>query len=870
MRRFAFTLLAGLCLQLCAAPVDAADEVTVANERLSVTLSTKANGAMVSLRDAVSGKELLAKQAQPQLFQLELSASNDPTGKRVTVSSRDAKKVVLRRVFTGTRTTGRAEFSEFPGQVSRVVCTVTTTTGDPMLRWRIEASLPEGVVLERVRFPTVVLQTPPAAQATDAVVLGATKGGVYRKPSAAKPHWTIVGAQPGSLTAQFGCYYDNAGGFMTAALDNRGYPKTIMATRTSEGLSLTWLPSCYSRGSYALDYDIVQTTFRSADPQTPTDWRDAADIYKQWAVQQPWCARTFAAREDVPDWLKAGPAMVRFSRDWLAQPAMIEKWLKTYWRGNFPTNTPLIIAYWGWEKVHTWVTPDYFPVFPSDEKFQELARLGRSLGGHTFVWPSGYHYTVTFKKQPDGTFAWDDRSRFDTTARTHAVCGRDGKVGISGRFWLYGGECATMCPGDPWTIDWFNDISTKLVQRGADMIQVDQVVGGRFPPCYSTSHGHAPGPGLWQTEVFRKQMDTLLQACRKIDPNAVICYEEPNELFIQQAAVQDYRDWEVLRNDLGGEVASVFNYLYHEYLPTFQSNPIPGNRLQAAHCLVDGQIPHFIPSKSIGPGPLLEEGDFETWTNTLPAGWDKVNGYRNKAYDGLAAQEEKQPHGGRSCLRLTNEKNGQIVQVSQNVRVGGGFQVGRTYRLGVWMRSSGLKKRNAILLGAFTDQMQSTGSWQIPMPETDVKWVHGKATFTLPEGTQLLRIMLHVNDPGTVWIDDMTLEELRPDGSAVAVQRPDKPVDHDLMRQWVELFHGEGRPYLLLGKMLRPPKLETQSFEFQKRRFAAILHNAFEAPDGSKAVILVNVTETPQTGKLTWGGQTKPITLQPWEVRLVR
>ncbi len=180
-----------------------------------------------------------------------------------------------------------------------------------------------------------------------------------------------------------------------------------------------------------------------------------------------------------------------------------------------------------------------------------------------------------------------------------------------------------------------------------------------------------------------------------------------------------------------------------------------------------------------------------------------------------------------------------------------------------------ISRTNAIGSAVY-DQMKSTGSWHIPMPKSEDQWTRSEVTFTLPEGTQMLRIMLHMNGPGTVWVDDMALEEVRSDGSTAIVQRPDKPVDHDLMRQWVELFHGEGRPYLLLGKMLHPPKLETSSFEFQKRRFAAILHNAFEASDGSQAVILVNVTETPQTGKLTWAGQVKSITLQPWEVRLIR
>ncbi|MEN6496212.1 MAG: DUF6259 domain-containing protein [Thermoguttaceae bacterium] len=869
MKNVVLSLLVGLCLHLAAVTTHAAEQVTVANERLSVTLASEAHGAALVLRDLATGRDLLAKQSAPQLFQLEFSSTAEANPKRIYVSSRDAKKVVLRRIFDGKRTTGRAEFSNFGGQEGRVVCTVTATPGDPMLRWRIEASFPEGFVLENVRFPILTLRAPLAAEHADALVLGATKGGVHHQPSAWKPGRATSAAQPGSLAAQFACYYDAAGGLFTAAFDSRGYRKSVIASRTAEGLSIAWLHPCFVKTSFALDFDVVQTTFRSEEPATATDWRHAADLYKQWAVGQPWCARTFAARDDLPAWLKAGPAMVRFHREALAEPKTIEAWLKTYWQGNVPAKPPLIIAYWGWEKVATWITPDYFPFFPSDETFLELARLGRSIGGHTFLWPSGYHYTVTFKKQPDGTFAWDDRARFDAEARAHAICARDGKVTISPRFWLQGGECATLCPGDPWTIDWFNKIAVGLVQRGADMVQVDQVVGGNFPPCYSKAHGHEPGPGLWTTEVFHKQLETMLAACRKVNPEAVVCFEEPNEQFIQHAAIQDYRDWEVLKRD-GVEPASVFNYIYHEYLPTFQSNPQPGNRLQSAYCLVNGQIPHFVPARDVGPGPLLVGGDFETWRTDASTGWDKVDGYQGRAYAGKSAHDQDQRHGGRASLRLTNDKEGEIVQVSQNVRVGGNFQIGKTYRVSVWMKSSGLKQRNAIGLGAFTDLMKSTGSWHIAMPAKAGDWVRGEATFTLPANTQFLRIMLHMNGPGTVWFDDMTLEEVRSDGSAVVVQRPDKPTDHELMRQWVELFHGEGRPYLLLGKMLHPPKLETATFEYQKRRFPAILHNAFEAADGSQAVVLVNATDQPQTGKLTWRGQVQPLSLQAWEVRLVR
>jgi hypothetical protein len=89
------------------------------------------------------------------------------------------------------------------------------------------------------------------------------------------------------------------------------------------------------------------------------------------------------------------------------------------------------------------------------------------------------------------------------------------------------------------------------------------------------------------------------------------------------------------------------------------------------------------------------------------------------------------------------------------------------------------------------------------------------------------------------------------------------------MRRWVELYHGPGRKYLALGKMLHPGLLETATIDVHGRRLPAIFHNAFAAADGSQAVILVNATDAPQPGRLRWKEKTESISLKPWEARLL-
>jgi hypothetical protein len=845
--------------------------LVIRDHQVALALSKAENYAVVSLTDVATGRELAANAREPRLFQLVFSTKGDISDKRLYVSNREAESVVCQVESEGKTSAARLHFDNLAGRGIQVACTASVTAADPLVRWRLAASYPDDLMLEAVQFPIVVLRTPLGGGTGDAVVLGLTKGGVYHRPAEWKVGTSVDGRQPGSLAAQFACYYDEDVGFFTACEDSVGYPKTCHARRTEDGLSIVWEQHCFAERTFSLDYDVVLTTFRGADPSLPTDWRDAADIYKRWAVEQPWCARTYLRRPDIPDWLKSGPAMVRFTRSWLADTKLIENWLNLYWRRFFQEGLPLIVAYWGWEKVSSWVTPDYFPVYPSDEEFRRLTAATAKLSCHTFPWPSGYHYTLTYGQREDGTFEWDDRERFERVFAPHAVHRRDGSVWREKRSWLRGGETSAMCPGDPWTIDWFNEIAVELCKRGADMIQVDQVVGGAFPWCYSDAHGHPPGPGPWMTHVFRRQLETALQACRRIQPQAVLCFEEPNELFIQQVAIQDYRDIETLWRDYPPSTpASVFNYLYHEYLPTFQSNPRQHDKFIHAYCLVNGQIPHLIPSEVIGPGPLLVNGGFETWAGNVPSGWEKVSGWQGKEYTGRCTQDTTEWHSGASSLHLENSEAGQVVQVSQNVWVGKPFKIGGTYRLSAWMKTRSLAQPNAILLATLTQALKSTGGWRINMPDRSSDWTRGEVTFTVPEGSDFLRIMIHLQGQGEVWVDDLTLEEMRSDGTFRVLMRPETPPDHDLMSQWVKLFYGEGRPYLLHGRMLHPPKLETGMTQYAGRELPAVLHNAYRAPDGSEAVIVVNATGEQQKAELSWKGKMTTLLLAAWEVRLLR
>ena len=865
---FGFRMISVLWLACCGVTLAETAPLELRNDKIAVRLGQEERGGIISLKTG-GGIELVAIQKAPRLFALTFSQKAEIPGEKVMLSNGDA---TVFNAAVQDEAGGRCAtltYEGFSKGVARVVCTARVKPDDPQVHWGITVQMQEGWVLETVQYPFVTLSAPLGASVDDdAAVVGSAKGGVIRKPGSMKPGSSVSISQPGNMAAQFGCYYDNAAGFYTAAEDGKGYPKDLILTRAKAGVEFSWYRPCFATGTVTQEYDVVMSTFCGKEGE-PADWRDAADIYKTWALTQPWCATPFAQRSDLPAWLKDGPAMVRFGRDWLADPARIERWLTEYWKKQFP-EMPLITAYWGWEKIAGWVTPDYFPLFPSDEQFTRLVANTRKLGCHAFPWPSGYHWTLTYNKRPDGSFEWDDRKRFDEVARPHAVHNRDGNLFLRVPSWLNGGNTACMCGGDPWTIRWWNeDICVPLAKRGCEMIQVDQVVGGNWPACYAPSHPHPTGRGQWMTEAFAGQLRTMLTTMRTVEPDAVVCFEEPNEWFNHLVGLQDYRDCESPH-----EWASVFNYLYHEYLPPFQSNPRGNDRVMNAHCLADGQMPHLVPTGRDLTDDVLANGGFEAraaGANAL-AGWDHLRGYQGKAWTGLAFSDTDQKHGSASSLRLENTNRSDIVQVSQNVMVSdAGFAAGGKYRLSAWLKTDHMAQANGVNFGLFAPGVKSLGQGgSLKFPEAGAGWTRVSADFTVPAGAEMMRIMIHVNGEATAWVDDVTLEEVLPDGNVKTVKYTGQSSDTRFMQRWVALYHGEGRPWLMYGSLIHPPKLECATITYRDRPTPAVFHNAFRAPDGKVAVVLANATREPQTVTLSRRGKSMPLTLEADGVLLVK
>ena len=842
-----------------------ASAMEVACESMTVELNEKWNGTVTRVVTA-GGVELAATRDQLGLFSIKATRTDDYE-KSVTVQPGKGTTCAMTPFEGGARLV----YTGFGEAVEKVVCTVRPD--GRKLRWNIGVEPKPGWAIEQTAYPRILTaERIGACGADDAVVVGTAKGGVRRDPT--KRRCCLRDTMPGSLVCQFACHYDDSALFYYAAEDGRGHAKELCVEGVDTGVKFSFAHVGFDVKPFRLPYDIVTAAIDGTRAK-PTLWQDAADLYREWARRQSWCTPPLRVRPDLPRWMKDAPSLVRFTRSWLADPGKVRRWIKDYWQKFYP-KSPLVTAFWGWEKHGDWVS-DYFPVYPSDEAFAALVKDLRAVDAHAFPWPSGYYWVLDYDKRADGTFAFTDYANYQA-ANGDAYCciNRDGKPYRRHPRWLNGGTSTCLCGGTQFCQDWWNKgICQPLAKLGCELIQIDQNVGGAFRPCWSREHGHMPGDGLWKHDVFRRQLVTMRETMRAVEPDSVVCYEEPCEIYNDLVGIQDYRTCEA-RSD---EWASVFNYVYHEYLPCFQSNPRRYERVWQAHSAADGQMPHLTPSDNdlLGERKALANGDFERLANgNSPfAGWDRLSGYKGVAWNGRAFADAEVRHGGGRSLRIECAKGETNVQVAQNVIVDGqGFRVGGKYRLSAWVKTGrGTCRIASCFLGGGSGNV---GEMAFPKPAAE--WALVTNEFTVANGVHSLRIMISAKEGSVGWVDSMTLEEVLADGTTKEAIVTGRDFTDRFMRSWVSVYHGRGRDWLAHGRQIRPPVIDCAMQPFKMSLYGGakfegmrptVFNSAWEAPDGRKALVFVNATGETQPIGYRWKGETRRMWVQPDVVTLV-
>lgn len=539
--------------------------VVIENRSLRLEIGRTPAPYIQRLVHKASGTAVVADPKDKSLFAILL---DNPGGGTETVESGRARQsaATVARTEAGSRL--RLTYSQFGGPDLSVEVVADAPENDRLVRWTIRVANGSGRRIAGVRFPTLVAVPQIGSHDDDVLVLPALPGVLIENPAKAwSPSRSATLRFPGDMSAQFVAYQDRVAGVYLAGMDAQSLPMSLTVARRADGFLLS-----HQFTPLASDGKDFQSPYPVALAVTQGAWYDTADLYKQWAVRQPWCARTLAQRDDIPAWWKAAPAVhVLEVRTYDAQrtcsgsyyPKLLDH-LRAFRKAIEGPVVPMLA---GWENHRRWTAGDYFPVFDEANARHVIGRL-RDDGFRPFFFLSGLYHTFENEGRDASRIpaAEQYRAHFvvdEKTKRPQVWSLDESSPGGSWRRHSY-----QFCVGDRFTRDFFCGVIDRAGALGVDVLQMDQTVQGAGAACFSAEHGHAPGVGLYQTRDFYKLLERMRAHGKARSPDFVLFHEEPHEQLIPYLDgfhVREYYEKRWYRGQPGSVGIPLFSYLYHEY-----------------------------------------------------------------------------------------------------------------------------------------------------------------------------------------------------------------------------------------------------------------------------------------------------------------
>jgi len=528
-----------------------------------------------------------------------------------------------------------ADFTGLGGLDLAATVTVRIKENDPASYWSISIRNHADLAITDVQFPFVVAPYQLGGKpGSEALLQPLMTGRFWQAPRPEElepdnPHaWqfrpenTDTSQYPGLTFAQFLTYYNDRAGIYMACHDNSGGIKLIKPVHNPAlgiRLGFAHVGDWPTNGERDLGYDVVLRTFKG-------DWYEAAGLYRDWGLQQPFAAAPLHKRKDVPDWLLDSPphiiikiqgemdnAPAEPNQQFLPYPKLIPLLEKISKR----VDSPVVAIVMAWERAGPWVYPDCFPPAGGDESLSEFASLARERGWQVGSYSNGTRWaTKHYWTGYDGTKYFEEQKGAETVCRTH-----DQKLWEEswGNAWRPSYAC---CLGVERTREIADDFVRRLLGDGLDWLQfLDQNACCSTFPCFAPDHGHPPSPGKWMNAAmqrllddFRKIADEQAEKSGGKRKFAFSVETPPNEFFMRNFQVADQRVAPPGHGTYGTLFFPLYSFLYHEFVLLqggFGLAPTPYHmQLQNAGNLVMGEITGGILT---GDGTLLNRGETNHW-----------------------------------------------------------------------------------------------------------------------------------------------------------------------------------------------------------------------------------------------------------------
>ena len=313
---------------------------------------------------------------------------------------------------------------------------------------------------------------------------------------------------------------------------------------------LSYVPMLKEKSmSYTLPWKGVIRPFRGG-------WWEAAQLYKPWAMEQPWTAKA-RRRTQTPQFKR-----LREICFWAWNRGAADQVVPPFERFMEESGVSCALDwYWWHHQSYDTGYPNFWPPRDGEAKFAATIAALRRRGAFTMVYTNGLSRDLD-----DET--WNEGEGGEKDARV----GHDGR--IFSQLWNIHmptpHRLAATCGEGRGFQKLLGGVIGRLADAGLDAVYLDQVSCGSGKPCWNPRHTHAPGDVVGDMNGYYRFIDELHAA----HPSLTLASEEVSEAFLGEF---DFfislfgTSYE--RCGLGAlpefEAVPVWNALYHGLTATF-------------------------------------------------------------------------------------------------------------------------------------------------------------------------------------------------------------------------------------------------------------------------------------------------------------
>lgn len=581
--------------------------------------SQKGTIASLQATYGVNRELLKTDHVQLPLFKMSLM---DEHGEFRTVTSSEAAEITAKKNRTENDETITLEYKGIGALPVDARVMIRCPLDESLTYWSLEMKNQTASWIGHIQFPVIEIPFDDPANRESSHILWSQADGALAGPveptRAGDPFWGgwqinrpeiwRSSNYPGQwISTQLMAYYNDAGGLYIACDDPTGLPKFISPLLENDGVTmgLGHYPGTSGPGETKLPYNVVLGTFHG-------DWYAAAEIYRDWASKQPFCAFKLGERTDYPKWITNSAVGITFpmrgQSDWDAPATVNPEYTPATNALPYLENlakeldSPLMPIVFNWEHGGPWVQPDAFPPIGGEAAMNQFIQTAKKKGWHPVIYGDGLCW-VTWQKNT----TYDGIPYFHAHGGDKAVVRKwDGSLWEDIWPWR---KNYLACVGTERGRQMILDMTRKMSEFGPDVVQqFDQGPGPKA--CYAKDHGHPPVPGPWMAAAFDSLIKADIETARSVNPTvAMSCEGAPPETHLQNFQIWDARV----------STCPLYSFLYHEYAnghEGFYTNRVDDEalRLSVARAIVTGYLVNF----TLRDKGRIEYDWDQTWTRAIP------------------------------------------------------------------------------------------------------------------------------------------------------------------------------------------------------------------------------------------------------------